>query len=380
MSIKASVKGEITTVCEKDKCAGCMACIDKCPKDAIHIEDSIYSFNAIIDTKKCINCNACKKVCHINSSPILHRPLFWKQGWARDENIRIASSSGGAAAALERTCVKNGGIVISCVFESGKFVFREARSLEEISSFIGSKYIKSNPRGVYKRIGKYLKDGLKVLFVGLPCQAAACKNYFGNNEMLTVVDLICHGTPSPKIFDMFMSENGYELKKMKKVLFRVKGNFGITSGEKGVTPPGIRDFYTKTFLESVDYTENCYSCPYARLERVSDITIGDSWGTELDESEQAKGISLILCNTERGAALLTQSDMELFDVDLKKAISINDQLDHPSIKPEIREKFIKGIMNGKSFNRVMFECFPKRYIKNEVKSLLINLRIIRGGV
>ena len=40
----------------------------------------------------------------------------------------------------------------------------------------------------------------------------------------------------------------------------------------------------------IDYTENCYSCRYASQSRVSDISLGDSWGSELSEEEKKKGI------------------------------------------------------------------------------------------
>ena len=46
----------MVTVCEKDQCAGCMACLEVCSKNAINIKDSIKSYNAIIDEKLCINC------------------------------------------------------------------------------------------------------------------------------------------------------------------------------------------------------------------------------------------------------------------------------------------------------------------------------------
>lgn len=42
------------------------------------------------------------------------------------------------------------------------------------------------------------------------------------------------------------------------------------------------------FLGGLFYTENCYECKYAQLNRVSDITIGDSWGSELPTEEQKK--------------------------------------------------------------------------------------------
>ena len=81
-----------------------------------------------------------------------------------------------------------------------------------------------------------------------------------------------------------------------------------------------------TFLNSTTYTENCYQCQYAKIERPGDITLGDSWGSELEKSIQDKGISLVLCQNEKGKELIDQADLTLVDVDLKKAIESNHQL------------------------------------------------------
>ena len=37
------------TVCNENQCTGCMACVDICAKNAIHIVDAIDAFNAVID-------------------------------------------------------------------------------------------------------------------------------------------------------------------------------------------------------------------------------------------------------------------------------------------------------------------------------------------
>lgn len=37
------------TVCSNNKCNGCMSCLDICPREAIHIEKSLKSYNAHID-------------------------------------------------------------------------------------------------------------------------------------------------------------------------------------------------------------------------------------------------------------------------------------------------------------------------------------------
>lgn len=74
------------------------------------------------------------------------------------------------------------------------------------------------------------------------------------------------------------------------------------------------------------------------------------WGSNLDIQEQRKGVSLILNQTLKGKELLEQSELELMDVELNRAIEHNHQLKHPSIKPNTREIFFDEIKNGKNFN------------------------------
>lgn len=105
------------TVCTKDNCTGCMACVESCPQNAIKIVDELDSYNAIINEEQCVNCDLCRKVCQNNRNVKFAQPIMWKQGWARDTLVRSSSSSGGVAQAIERAFVRTGGIVCSCAFE-----------------------------------------------------------------------------------------------------------------------------------------------------------------------------------------------------------------------------------------------------------------------
>lgn len=360
-------------------CTGCMACVSICKSNAISIEDSLQAFNAIIDTEKCVNCRACERVCQSNQifEP-LKKPIEWHQGWAIDKEIREKASSGGAATAIMRAFIQEGGIVCSCVYHDGCFDFGFAKQQNEVDGFVGSKYIKSNPQNIYKPLRQYLRNGEKVLFIGLPCQVAAVKNFIGTKflDQLYTVDLICHGTPSPQILDMFLNQYGMKVKDQSSFTFRDKDMFQISASGKYIVQKGAADRYSIAFLNGLTYTENCYACKYACLERVSDITLGDSWGSELELSEQKKGLSLLLVQTEKGRELLQKARIHLETVDLSKAIAANHQLAHPSTKCPNSDQFWKDLRKGSKFNNLVRRAFPKSCIRQKIKEILLKLKII----
>ena len=372
---------EPKTVCEINQCAGCMACVDICPKDAIHVTDELSHYNAVIREEKCIGCNACHKVCQHNHSPEFMPPMKWYQGWTVEESMRKTASSGGIASVLSQTFLAEGGMVCSCVFQNGEFRFAFAGTEAELRKFAGSKYVKSNPQGVYSQIRKLLKENKKILFIGLPCQAAALKNFVKPplDHNLYIVDLICHGTPSPKVLELFLKQHGYSL-SLRDIRFRTKAKFQIYGDYKGIATPGVCDRYSIAFLNSMTYTENCYHCQYAKRERVSDLTLGDSWGSELSIEELKKGVSLVLCQTDKGRQLLENSKIHLEDVDIEKAIKNNHQLNAPSRKPEQWNTFFRRLEEGRGFDKLVSKYFPKQCFRQDVKNILIKLKMLRGGV
>lgn len=366
------------TVCAKNMCAGCMACIDICPKGAIKIKDELSFYNAVIEDEKCIHCGACYKICQRNNPPELVEPLKWYQGWAQDQELRKNCSSGGFATAISKAFIESGGVVCACTFSKGKFIFEFAEHIEEIQKFVGSKYVKSNPAGVYKETRDRLKKGQKVLFIGLPCQVSALRNFIVKKQQdnLYTMDLICHGTPSPELLEIFLKQYGYSLTDFNSIQFREKAKFQIFGNHKGIIPRGVSDRYSIAFLNSLIYTENCYSCVYSDERRISDLTLGDSWGSELEMEEQKKGVSLALCQTEKGAELLEMSCIHLEPVNIDRAIANNEQLDHPSVMPKGYGAFFRQIKKYR-FNSVVFWQLPKQCLRQNVKEFLIRTKIIR---
>lgn len=362
-----------TTVCCSHMCNGCMACVDLCSHNAITIEDAVEYFDAKINLGNCVNCGACRIVCPNNNIPQMKKPYKWHQGWAKETKVRENSSSGGVASEISKKFIEKGGYVCSCLFENGEFVFRIINSYEDILPFAGSKYVKSNPNGVYSKIKRLLRKN-KVLFIGLPCQVAGLKNYVGETKNLFTIDLICHGTPSPKVLERFLLDNDIKIRELRDIKFRVKHDFGLSENFKKLSKTGDCDFYMKAFLEGISYTKNCYACKFARLERCSDITIGDSWGSKLSSEQQQKGLSLILCQTYKGEELLDMSNIELNEVDLDAAVASNHQLEKPTMASSKTTFLLRSIRNGWNFNLIFLLVMPKYGFKQLIKGI-----IKRGG-
>lgn len=363
------------TVCDLDNCAGCMLCLDVCKKNAIKIEDTLYAYNAVIDEARCINCNACKINCPQNRPTKKVETKIWYQGWSRDSKIRHKAPSGGIGMALAKQFIAEGGYVCSCVFKDGMFGFDVTNNIECAMCFTGSKYVKSNPKDIYCKIRKLLVNKEKVLFIGLPCQVAAVKKRFGNlyEENLFLVDLVCHGTPSPRLLEIFLKQYSKKISEIKDIKFRIKGKYQIIVDDKNILKEGVSDRYSIAFINGITFTNNCYSCQYAATERVGDISLGDAYGSELSDEEIQKGISLIMIQSSKGRRLLLDSDIELKNFDKNVATSNNTQLISPMEKTKTHDIFFNEIkkQGHNRFNKLVFKNCMKDCLKQDVKYLLI---------
>lgn len=371
---------ELETVCQLDRCTGCMACLEVCNFGAIKIQDSLKAYNAVIDSSKCVDCNACHKICQNNTSIEFNKPINWQQGYVTNSEVRKSSSSGGLCAAIMEEFINRGGYVCSCLFSKGQFVFMLTNEASDIKLFQGSKYVKSSPAGIYRSIKEKLIDN-EVLFVGLPCQVEALKLFVGieRAKNLYTIDLICHGTPSPVLLDKFLNQYNIKVSDCSYISFRQKVGNSL-DGAKTFSPSDQQDLYSIAFLQGIDYTENCYSCKYAQQERISDLTLGDSWGSGLSPEILHGGLSLIISNTDKAEYLLQDLPVNIYPADKEVAISQNHQLQSPMPKHKNRDRFFK-ILEASSFNKAVQKCLSKDIFKQKVKRLLIKVKLYhRGGV
>ena len=363
------------TVCSKNQCTGCMACLNSCPKNAITIQDNMEYLNAVIDNATCIECNKCHRICQVNNRPRVEKPIRWLQGWCLDEKIRQTSSSGGVAAAISQAFVQNGGIVCSCCFNQGEFIFKIAENVADTKWFCGSKYVKSNTKDIYPTLEAHLMQGKRVLFIALPCQVAGLKSYLKPNlqENLYIIDLICHGTPSSKLLKLFLKQKGYEMKTLTDISFRDKHDFRVHGKGWSITDKGIKDAYLLGFTSGLIYTENCYNCQFANESRVSDLTLGDAWGSKLSERERKKGISLLVVINQKGKELIDMARIHTEETDKNTEIQHNHQLSNPMRLPLKRKEFFEKVSKGEKIEKAVAWIYPDQYIKQKIKSVLFRV-------
>ena len=387
-SLKSKKESCMKTVCSLNMCTACMACVSICPRKAITVRDDLKYQNAVIEEQKCIDCGLCEKVCQVVHPLPLRKPLQWYQGWCNDLDDRKKSASGAFAYSMAKQIISEGGFVAACRFEKGRFLYSLAGTESELDRYRGSNYVKSDPTGIYPSVKDYLVGGNQVLFIGLPCHVAALKRYLGKEyDNLITVDLICHGSPSPMLLEMFLNQYHLSLSSISSIHFRKKGftkqngspdNFDHTNeSEISFTEPGIRDRYTIAFLYGLNYTENCYHCAYAGTVRGSDITIGDSWGNEFNIQEKQNGVSLALCQTEKGVSFLKRCQLDLQTVNIQRAVESNHQLREPFPMPAARNTFFDAISKGTSFNNAVKKSIPKACFRLDMKDKLLKIGICK---
>lgn len=370
-------------ICNKNKCFGCMACMNVCPKKCIKAEDDSNGFAyPVVDEDKCINCNRCVKVCPANAQPNLTMPTKVLAGQLQEKSLAMKSTSGGLFQALAKEMLKKGGVVCAAR-QNEDFGLQHVvvSTEEELERCLRSKYYQSNIGNVFQVVRKYLRDGVKVLFCGTPCQVAGLQSFLDKPyDNLITCDLICHGVPSRKVVCRYISDKEKQYgSTLKEMLFRDKSKgwdkMRITlSFENGktYTNTASHDPFYFGFFRGLYYRKSCYQCPYAQEKRIADLTLGDFWGIEytMSKMDSEKGISLILVNTEKGLEYIGKTEgIVLENHTLGEAVRLNHNLKNPS-KMNPKQDYFYSLLDSHSLAYSLFRSLPLRYIKSLIKKYI----------
>lgn len=373
-----------------------------CPQKCIAMKaDPRGFYYPLVDEQKCVQCKACVKACPVNKEVL---PVGIERVWvckSRDEKVRAASSSGGVFTAIAEYVIDNGGVVFGACFDSEWNVVHDyVESNDELYKFRGSKYVQSRAELVFPLVKKFLNDGRWVLFSGTPCQIAGMRGYLHKDyERLILLDFICHGVPSGKVWQRFLvdevallcdknsvlhrpicmsSSGGLEEKKqlIKTINFRDKAtgwqkySFALAlseasaEGKKNTVLHSAIAWehpFMKGFLGNLFLRPSCYACPMKGFRSHSDITMADAWGIAnyLSEWDDDKGASLCVPHTEKGKNVLEgirKVDVREINKDIIE--KHNDAAYYSPRHNKHSKRFYRLMDKGVPFREIIDACFP----------------------
>lgn len=306
-------------------CSSCGACANVCAHSAIAMQlDKDGFYRPVIDSAKCVRCGLCEKTCpwknevlNPNGGSLEPKTVA---AYALDEEIRMQSSSGGIFTVLAEKILDVGGVVVGVAqLSSTRFGHIVVDNKADLAKLRGSKYVQAYVGTVYKDVRSLLKKGRKVLFSGTPCQVAglyAVLGDFAQSADLITIDIVCHGTPSVKVFEKFADNlSTLQNSMLKSTEFRDKSTGWKTysvsqmfDNGKKISEPYGQSGYMRLFLSRVCQNKSCSDCKYRKLPRIADISLGDYWGVASyhPEMDDDKGTSVVLLNTNHGEKLFVE--------------------------------------------------------------------------
>lgn len=370
-------------VVDKKNCCGCGACGDICPKQAITFKADEEGFwYPEVDKDKCVGCHLCEIICPLMKEYKPQTPRACYSAVNINIEERMASSSGGLFSLLIKRTIEDGGVVFGAAFDDNWMVrHSSADSIQDAYKFKGSKYVQSKVEGCYVEVRELLKNNRKVLFSGTACQIAALNSFLEKEyDNLLTVDVVCHGVPSPGIWNDYL-KTIKSYKKISKINFRDKStgwrnySFSVdfSDGSK-IKESHYSNTYMQGFLHDLYLRPSCHYCKFKEGKGGSDITLGDFWGIEKVNSDMDdnNGVSVVLVNTMKGEKAIKHITPLLSKVTYTQSIKCNSCIVKFTPEKKWRQSFWKqyGVDGlSKSVHDVISSIRPSlsRRIINSIK-------------
>lgn len=387
---------------KKENCINCENCLKVCKLDAIRSADGDGSlFFPQIDESKCVNCGMCQKVCPMMDDESQLAEQEYAVGWTEDMDVLLQTSSGGMFQVFARQIIAENGWVFGTEFSREKLAHVCGYADERVERFSGSKYVKSFIGTSFKDLKEKLDMGAPVLFGGTPCQCEALRKYLNKPyENLFIVDIICHGSPVPEVFESYLVYLEKEYKsQVVDIKFRNKdkgwknGQIEVTFANGQVLKEAFHadvNKYANVFYSNIALSPGCKDCKYNTMNRVGDITLGDFWGYKqyADVKINEMGTSVLLINSAQGKKMIEKCKdaVVLTEVTKDVAMANNPPLyEHTAINP-LTNMFCKNVRKyGFAYAYTLclkimkIVMLPVRVAKKVVKKYLSDRRKLGGS-
>lgn len=374
------------------ECVGCGACQQICPRKCISLDrDSKGFLRPTVNAESCVSCGLCREVCPSLNVPNSRPVVGSFAAFHKDKLILRNSSSGGIFHSLAAMVLDNGGVVFGAAFDQ-EWNVRHAyvESKEDLHRLMGSKYVQSQIDDSYRKAKGFLVSGREVLFTGTPCQIAGLKAYLRREyDNLTTLDFICHGVPSPNVWQRYLSEKSKEAScvlgseaRIRSVSFRDKSdswkryslslsfvNPETRTGDKvfRISASHRKDPYMRAFLNDFILRPSCNSCRFKNHNSNSDITVGDFWRCRntYPKFYNPMGVSLAVCYTSKGLNCMNSTDLSFMPLPIEKIVKSNQSIIRSSEESPQSALFWKRYGEGQSLKTIMDEVSPYRQLLTE---------------
>jgi coenzyme F420-reducing hydrogenase beta subunit len=290
--------------------------------------------------------------------------------WSLNDEIRINSTSGGIFSELAIHILNNGGYICGARYGRNHHIEHcITNTIDGLEAIRQSKYAQSDKGYIYREIKQLLLCGQKVLFCGTPCECSGLRNYLQKDyDNLIVVDFICRGANSPRVYEKFLEylENEYE-SKCVKVWFKNK-TYGwnrfstkieFASGDTYLEDRDHDPYILGYIKYNLYMRPSCAKCRFRTVGRLSDITLADFWGVRLSDPslDTEKGTSMVLINSPKGADMFGNIKPGIFheEKSLKDVLTGNPCLLSSPRMNKKRDHFFRNL-ETESFKNLMKEC------------------------
>ena len=337
----------------RDRCTGCGACSNGCPKGAIRMVPNRAGFLYPQVEDGCVLCGHCTHICPVlkQREPRTEPAVF--AVWNRDDAARQASTAGGVFSALAEYVLEGGGVVFGAALDDRLRVTHTAvKNAHELPRLRGAKPVQSDIGETYQQVRLYLDQGRQVLFSGTPCQVDGLYRYLGEHpERLVTCDVACSGVCSPGVWARLVSSMAY-VKQHRPVAVEFCGKLSgdqerrfrvLFEGGGRYDAPAPKSELGRGLTRGLFLRPACYRCPYAGTDRTGDLTLANFAGGDLPVEEKRRGVSLLLINTAKGAQRFDVLPLHRQARTLEDAVACDAALRQPPTLTEERSKFFDAL-------------------------------------
>lgn len=397
---------------EKD-CCGCMACINSCNHGAItfHENDEGF-FMPVVDKDKCVNCGLCDKACpHLNTTTdsshyslesFKDKPAYL---YFSKEEERKDSASGGFVYDVYKKTLGEDGYVCGCAWSDNMTAEHiMTNDIKDLPRLQSSKYVQSYIGDSFRKIRNALRNGKKVAFCGTPCQTAGLNFYLGKTDRSNLISvcIICHGVPSPgvwnrwknimeeklkgKILFVNMRDKSYKGYKESYIRYNYMPSSHTPSKARNVgMPTYLADPYLFLFTDDLYLRHSCNHCQYKAENNGADIIVGDYYRSTPKAGNM--GCSCLFAMTRKGDDFIKSLNGEVMPTDYVTIGSVNNMLwksvnEHPR-----RKEFFDLYKSTDNLDKTLFSRFlPFRfYVKKWLNrfglfDITRNMKVVKKAV